>query len=289
MPWGRVDDQHYRHEKVGELDDDLRKGCIALFWLAISWCNDRLTDGRVPAGIVRTLGADSAEADELVRVGLWERDGRGYRVHDFLDFNKSRAQVEADRIQRTEAGRLGAKARWSGGAPSVSSSGSASDSSDEPTDEPDGGSDAPVPRIPYPVTPVPAAIARDGLTNIDDEATTFLEGVTGRSLRTAGEKQLAEFDRQIGDHGLARVIAAYQRIAKSLPSTPPPTARQLVWGGMKVLEPFADPKVQEAVEREEDTASAWRSRVARTKVRTHDNGLHADSPDAGCPKCGAAA
>ena len=78
MAWGRCDDGFYRHDKVAELDDRLRKGCVSLYWLAIAWCNDRLTDGRVPPGTLRILGADVAEAEELARVGLWEVDGSGW-------------------------------------------------------------------------------------------------------------------------------------------------------------------------------------------------------------------
>jgi hypothetical protein len=111
MPFGWVDDRHYRHQKLLELDEGLRKGCIALFWLAISWCNDQLTDGRVPTGTVRLLGGDLTEAEELVRVRLWERDGKAYRVHDYLDFNKSRDQVMADRAVRHDLAVAGGLAR----------------------------------------------------------------------------------------------------------------------------------------------------------------------------------
>lgn len=274
MPWGRVDDGHYRHPKVLELDEEHRKGCLALYWLAISWCNDHLTDGRVPVGTVRLLGADVVEAEELVRVGMWEKDGRGYRVHDFLDFNKSKEQVLIERVQRTEAGRLGAAARWprSGtspsGSPSTSSSTSPSGVPSELPDEPIGESDAPypVPRTPYSVTPFPApTFARDGLPNIDDEARTFLEGITGRTLAMAGDKQLAEYDRQLGDHGKAAVFRAYRKVMKGLPGTARPHARQVVWPVMKVLEPFADPKVAEKAEREAEEQVAHRARLEKTR------------------------
>ena len=88
MPWGRIDDGHWRHRKVAKLDDDLRKPCLALFWLAVSWANDHGTDGHISSTGLRQLDGTREEADELVRVGLWERDGKAYRIHDFLDFNK---------------------------------------------------------------------------------------------------------------------------------------------------------------------------------------------------------
>lgn len=122
MAWGRVDDHHYRHPKVLELSDEHRKGALALFWLTISWCNDHLTDGRVPAGAVRLLGGTVDEVAELIRVGLWEDAAPGYVVHDYLDFNKSREQVEREREQRRIAGRAGADARWRSDSEVLSSS-----------------------------------------------------------------------------------------------------------------------------------------------------------------------
>lgn len=243
MPWGRVDDHHYRHPKVNELDEGLRKGCLALYWLAISWCNDHLTDGRVPAGIVRTLGGDTAEALELVHVGLWEMDGSGYRVHDFLDFNKSKAEVEQEKVQRAAAGRSGARARWHSDSdlPNDPVSELPYEVPNEVLDEMHGGEHAPVTRNPLPVTPLkPVPDSRAGLPNIDGEAQTFLEGVTGRLIRQAGDKQLAEYDRLIGEHGLSAVIAAIQRAAKTLPANP--QARQIIWPARSILEPFANTK-----------------------------------------------
>ena len=207
MPWGRVDDQHYRHEKLGELDEDLRKGCIALYWLAISWCNDRLTDGRVPAGIVRVLGGNVDEAEELARVGLWDKDGKAYRVHDYLDFNKSRAQVREERVQRTLAGKAGAAARWH-------------PASDVPSDVPDemlGGSNAPVPRTPSPVTPSPAPDARiaEGNDPWDDpehEAVVWL-AKHGCDLR-AGNGFLNHVITLVEAFGVNAVVGMFDRLAR---------------------------------------------------------------------------
>lgn len=248
MPWGRVDDHHYRHPKVGELDESLRKGCIALYWLAISWCNDQLTDGRVPAGTVRTLGGDIAEANELVHVGLWEKDGAGYRVHDFLDFNKSKAEVAQERAQRAVAGAAGARARWHpvSDLPSEPVSEVPYGAANEVLGEMHGGEDAPVTRNPLPVTPLKPVPNLRVWPNIDDEAQTFLEGVTGRLIRQAGERNLAEYDRLIEEHGLAAVIGAMNRAIKALPTSPRPQARQIVWPARSLLEPFAAIKSSEA-------------------------------------------
>jgi hypothetical protein len=269
MVWGRIDDGHWRHRKVAALDDDLRKGCVCLFWLAVSWANDQGTDGRVSLTGLRQLDGTAAEADELVRVGLWERDGRAYRIHDFLDFNKSQEQIAADKAQRTAAGAAGAAARWhsDSGPHSESHGASPHGTPSEMHGGVDGGTDAPYPvsRNPYDPTP----IARDGLPHIDAEATTFLEGLTGRPISVAGPKQLTEYDRQIEAHGLSAVIAAYNRVAKSL--KPHPQARQLVWSALRVLEPFVLPgdlREASARERAEEEARAHQARVEATRRRT---------------------
>ena len=95
----------------------------------------------------------------------------------------------------------------------------------------------------------------EGLPNIHPEASHFLEEATGRSARQAGDKQLAEYDRQIADHGFPKVKAAWIAARKGLPSSPKPTARQLVWSAMKLMEPFADPKaVAQEITRTDEAA-----------------------------------
>lgn len=108
--------------------------------------------------------------------------------------------------------------------------------------------------------------ARSGLPNIDGDAATFLEGITGRSLAVAGDKQLTEYDRQIGDHGLPAVIAAYQRIAKTITGNRP-TATQVVWGGRKVLEPIPDARSAQLQERTDEEERAHQKRLEATRAR----------------------
>jgi hypothetical protein len=98
MPWGRCDDTFWQHAKVLALQDRHRLAAVGLYWSAISWSNDRLADGHVSLATARILSGSRALADELVRVRLWEGAARdGYRIHDYLDFNRSRVQVEEER------------------------------------------------------------------------------------------------------------------------------------------------------------------------------------------------
>jgi hypothetical protein len=79
------------------------------------------------------------------------------------------------------------------------------------------------------------SIAREGLPNLDQGAIRALEHRTGRTWGQAGEKQLTEYDRLIEDHGIEKVLSAMDRL---MTDGHPMTARQLVWGAMKVLEPM---------------------------------------------------
>lgn len=114
--WSKLDDRFWRHPKVRRLLDMGPRGfaAIGLWTITQSWIGEELTDGRIPSRQpMRLLGDDPAAAIEaLIGVGLWERAGDDFQVHGYLDYNPSRAQVLADRAQRSEAGKLGAKARW---------------------------------------------------------------------------------------------------------------------------------------------------------------------------------
>ena len=106
MTWTKIDDQFYDHPKVvaaGPLG-------IALFVCGLSYCSRHLTDGFISTVQVRRLidiDNPGDVAEKLVAVGLWERRDGGYQVHDYLEYNPSRAKVEAIRQARIEAGREG--------------------------------------------------------------------------------------------------------------------------------------------------------------------------------------
>lgn len=263
MPWGRVDDHHYRHEKVADLDDELRKGCIALFWLAISWCNDRLTDGRVPRGTVRILGGDEAEAEELVRVGLWERDGRGYLVHDFLDFNKSKRQVEEERVQRALAGRAGAAARWHPA--NDLPDGPANEVPSGAANEMHGGSDAPVTRNPSPVTPLPAPDARMADDNDPwraDEwsALTWLSN-HGCDVRPGNGYHRA-LVTMVQSHGINAVVGMFDRLAGA--GTKNGDVKGFVFGAKDALDSRTRPDLRSI---EKDEAAEERADVRSKRIQ----------------------
>lgn len=120
MTWLKLDDRYADHPKIVTAGPDAA-------WLDLCgmlYCARYLTDGFIPAGQVRKLtGHPSPDelARVLVRVGRWEQAAGGYLVHDYLDYNPSRAQVLAEREQaaRRQAGfrnkRRGADGRYTAG------------------------------------------------------------------------------------------------------------------------------------------------------------------------------
>lgn len=132
MAWVRIDDSFASHPKVvaaGPL-------AMAMQVAALCYCNRELTDGFVPRAVARTLldwqieredgrlfdvgvtcgmqGDDvscSWVIDVLVEAGMWEVVDGGYLIHDYLEYQPSRAQVESERAslseKRAAAGRLG--------------------------------------------------------------------------------------------------------------------------------------------------------------------------------------
>lgn len=97
-----------------------------LWALSISYANRHLTDGHVPAGILdRLVGwsgisqdgepvTNARLAEQLIAVGLWHRTETGYEIHDYLDHQPTRREVEKRRrdvsAARSRAGRKGGQA-----------------------------------------------------------------------------------------------------------------------------------------------------------------------------------
>lgn len=79
-----------------------------------SYAAQYLTDGGVPGHVVAMIAAGNEKAlEDLERYREIDRmDSGAIVLVNFLRDNPSRAQVEADRIQRAERGRKGAQARW---------------------------------------------------------------------------------------------------------------------------------------------------------------------------------
>jgi hypothetical protein len=86
-----------------------------------------LSDGHIrPAVVVAEADVNTKAASVLVKAGLWHEASHGCTrcpeprapgwavVHDYLDYQQSRAQVEERAERMREGGRRGAASRWGG-------------------------------------------------------------------------------------------------------------------------------------------------------------------------------
>jgi hypothetical protein len=107
MTWTKLDDLFWMNPKV-LLAGNTAAGAFARM---LSYCGCYLTDGLVPQGIADTIaGADTDSLQRLIDVGLVTRlESGGIYIADYLEHNRSKAQVEADRKQRRENGKKGGR------------------------------------------------------------------------------------------------------------------------------------------------------------------------------------
>lgn len=99
MGWVKMSDERADHPKL------LMAGLAArgLDEAAICWSSSHLTDGYLPANAVAMLAAGHGErawrklADRLVAVGRWERVGDDYQIRNYLEWQRSKTDVEKER------------------------------------------------------------------------------------------------------------------------------------------------------------------------------------------------
>lgn len=97
--WLKLDDQRLGHDKL------VAAGPMAelLDVRGMLYAAQRETDGFIPRHQLRLISygipAPSRRAAELVRVGRWSEDfdGNGWWIHDFLEYNPSHEEREAER------------------------------------------------------------------------------------------------------------------------------------------------------------------------------------------------
>lgn len=114
MSWAKLDDQFHAHRKAKKAWRGHPRA-LGLHLLAISYCAGHLTDGFVDDEFVEEkLPAPrerAAVTSALEDAGLWAREGEGWRINDWLDFNPSRDEVldrrrrDAERKKRKESER----------------------------------------------------------------------------------------------------------------------------------------------------------------------------------------
>lgn len=107
MTWTRLDEGFSDHPKI------LAAGPMAelLHIHGLLYCNRHLTDGFIPTAALPLLKARAPYVAKLVSAGIWEKVDGGYRIHHFLEYQPSRAEVLEARTARKIAKIAGGKAR----------------------------------------------------------------------------------------------------------------------------------------------------------------------------------
>lgn len=108
MAWLKIESSVARNRKFV-------KAGPAPSWLwvcGLAYCQEGLTDGFIPTEALEYLGVKNSKqlAAHLVTAGLWDVVEGGWQVHDYLEHNRSQADVEAIRQARRDAGAEGGRA-----------------------------------------------------------------------------------------------------------------------------------------------------------------------------------
>lgn len=219
MPWVRLDDMMPMHPKLTGLSDP----AFRLYICGICWSSLHCTDGHIPEDQFRyvapTLRRPRTAADQLVLAGLWEKNGSGWLIHDYLEY-----QPSADRVRRDLIAKRKRQERWRarhGGAPRDASS-----------DAPGGDAPSHPDLITSSVGPTGAGGRPDSPDEILISSTRQAIAERTGKLVTANQARLVA-SRIIGGepvrNPVAYVVAAIMRDpnpARFLPTPTPPRAKR---------------------------------------------------------------
>lgn len=116
LPWYRKDGGWFHHPKILELLS-MRDGFrgVVVWDASIAYATSFGTDGRVKPSVLSQIHGRKADAERLVKVGLWDEhpDG-GWTIHDFADYQQTSQVTDQIRSSRSEGGRKGMCRRYHG-------------------------------------------------------------------------------------------------------------------------------------------------------------------------------
>lgn len=194
VTWLKVDDQFGEHPKVRQLGA-VRAPALGVWLLCACWSANNLTDGWVPAEVARRFDPRLRHVGKLLAVGLLEAGNQkaenGYQLHDWSDYQPTRAVVtaERDRWRRRKADQR--KSKMSHGESTRDSHG------DSPRDS-HGDTEGMSRECPTgsPSPPVPVPVPRDTATP---------SGVAAESLRATAAPTEIKRAQSITDAYVAEV------------------------------------------------------------------------------------
>lgn len=97
MPWFKVDDSLHSHPKPRKVS----LAALGLWSMCGSWSMAYKQDGFVPEWFVTSFPSGKRLAGELVDAGLWSSatkgEEKGWKFHDWTDYQPSSEEIEAER------------------------------------------------------------------------------------------------------------------------------------------------------------------------------------------------
>ena len=105
--WVKFDDELPQNPKLRSVSDHARWTYIS----AICYSGHHLTDGFIPDSMLLLLDGTKRIATALVGAGLWEKVPGGWHIHDYEEYNRTRAQAAAASERNGKNGALGRASR----------------------------------------------------------------------------------------------------------------------------------------------------------------------------------
>ena len=115
LPWVRLEANIASHDKTLWLIGQ-RNGhrALAVYCMALGWSGGHATDGHIPDYALTAVHATTKDAGLLEEAGLWERNGTGWRIHNYDQRQEVTQVTETKRAQQSAAGKKSACIRLHG-------------------------------------------------------------------------------------------------------------------------------------------------------------------------------
>ena len=102
LAWFKVDDGLHASRKFLSIPRRGRFAAIGVWTVAGSWSADQLTNGHVPEYMLEEWNVPPSAAESLVSAGLWEVEQGGYVFRNWLEYQPSKQDVDAERAASRE-------------------------------------------------------------------------------------------------------------------------------------------------------------------------------------------
>jgi hypothetical protein len=116
LPWVRLDTTMPDHPKIIQLVDDYKdgRGTAFIYICSMAYAGRHGTDGFIPKGALARIGGRPVDADRLVQVGLWHKEGTGWVIHGWAEYQQTNEETQERRRKIEELSRKGNCVRWHG-------------------------------------------------------------------------------------------------------------------------------------------------------------------------------